>query len=420
MTGTLTKHKRKNGRQSWGFWFHAGWDETGKRIQKTKSGFDTRDEARKALDAAIEEFQNRFGSGPTAQTRDMRTVSEYLPYWLKENAAVRCSPKTLERYRDFARYIERQLGPIRLVDLKTAALQGCVNRLKVSGGAASKAYPDGKPLAARTVRHIASMLYSVLADAERLEHIPVNPMAGKKIKLPKRIKAKPAVVDPEKLAELFRTAKGTRLYPFVVVAAASGCRRGELLALTWNNLDFTTGMVRVSKSLEQTKAGLRVKGTKSGEERSFEIDEFALGVLEEHRQQQSQDRELFGRDYQRNGLVFCQPNGAYYSPDRVGARVKELMFKVGLTGVSLHSLRHSNASVMLSAGVPLPVVSERLGHQDQNITLAIYSHVLPTDRKAASRAWHNALAEVIAQDRTQNSVAPKQMLGNARKKAVND
>jgi hypothetical protein len=75
---------------------------------------------------------------------------------------------------------------------------------------------------------------------------------------------------------------------------------------------------------------------------------------------------------------------------------------------------------MLSAGVPLPVVSERLGHQDQNITLAIYSHVLPTDRKAASRAWHNALAEVIAENRTQNPVAAKQMLGNARKKAVND
>ena len=99
MTGTITKYKRKNGRQSWGYWFHAGWDETGKRIQKTKSGFDTRDEARKALDAAIEEFQNRFGSGPTAQTRDMRAVSEYLTEILRavEGSAVEAALQAAER-----------------------------------------------------------------------------------------------------------------------------------------------------------------------------------------------------------------------------------------------------------------------------------------------------------------------------------
>ena len=77
----------------------------------------------------------------------------------------------------------------------------------------------------------------------------------------------------------------------------------------------------------------------------------------------------------------------------------ELMRKAGLTGFSLHALRHSHASVLLSSGVPLPVVSGRLGHADSSITLQVYSHALPCDARAASKAWSNALADVIAEDR---------------------
>ena len=75
------------------------------------------------------------------------------------------------------------------------------------------------------------------------------------------------------------------------------------------------------------------------------------------------------------------------------------MRKAGLQGVSLHSLRHSHASISLSKGVLLAVVSERLGHADQNITLSIYSHALPADTRAASKVWSDALADVIAESR---------------------
>ena len=122
-------------------------------------------------------------------------------------------------------------------------------------------------------------------------------------------------------------------------------------------------------------------------------------------------------EYQDHGLVFCQPNGYYWSPNNIGLRVKELLVKAGLNGFSLHSLRHSHASVLLSTGTPLPVVSERLGHADQNITLAVYSHALPTDMRAASKAWHNALADVISEDRKHSAL---QSLSKSIKRAVND
>jgi len=111
------------------------------------------------------------------------------------------------------------------------------------------------------------------------------------------------------------------------------------------------------------------------------------------------------------------PNGCYWSPNNIGLRVSELLRKAGLEGFSLHSLRHSHASVLLSTGTPLPVVSQRLGHADQNITLGVYSHALPTDMWAASKAWHNAIANVISEDRKNKT---PQNLGKSRELAVND
>jgi len=189
-------------------------------------------------------------------------------------------------------------------------------------------------------------------------------------------------------------------YPFIALATATGCRRGELLALQWSDINFTTGELLVSKSLEQTKAGLRVKTTKSGKPRKIVVPATVLPVLADHQDEQAEDKRMYGPDYEDHGLVFCQPSGAYYSPDRLGARVKELMVKVGLTGISLHSLRHTNATELLHNGVPLAEVSRRLGHADQNITLAIYSHAMPADSRAAAKIWDDALGDVIEAGKT--------------------
>jgi len=183
------------------------------------------------------------------------------------------------------------------------------------------------------------------------------------------VEKKPVALDPEKLGALFDQAQGTHAYPFIVVAADSGCRRGGLLALTWTDLSLEAGEIIVSKNLEQTKAGgLRVKCPKSGKSRRVALSDWALQVLADHRREQDHDRALFGPDYKPHGLIFCQPTGDCYSPDRAGARVAELMKKAGLDGFSMHSLRHSHASISISRGVPIAVVSERLGHRSEHHT----------------------------------------------------
>ena len=448
MTGCIFKRKFKSGIR-WGYLFFGGWDEKGKRIQIFKSGFPTKDAASKAARIAIENHEathgkvmrdigsngrrvwsfslgdvnrDRFETKVEAERALKEAIlrhdadkarqaadaeksigppfSEYFEYWLREHASRRCAPKTLERYRELGAYLSREVGSVRLNELTTAQIQEAIHRLHDHGGQRTKAQPLGKPLAPKTVRHIGTLLYTALSDAERLDMLKKHPMANKRVLLPKLPKRKPPVLDEEKIRMLFERARKTRLYPFIVMAAATGCRRGELLALQWPDLNFETGELTISKSLEQTRAGgLRVKSTKSEEPRELGVPEWAIAVLKVHRAEQQRDRALFGAGYAGHDLIFCQPNGQYYSPDRLGARVVELMRKVGLQGVSLHSLRHSHASILLSKGVPAAVVAERLGHSDQNITLSIYSHALPADSRAAAKVWNNAIAEVVIEAR---------------------
>jgi integrase len=126
---------------------------------------------------------------------------------------------------------------------------------------------------------------------------------GGKVKVPKRPKPSPEMLDAAALGAVFQAAEGTRLYAFVVTAGSSGCRRGELLAMTWVDLNFATGLMRVSKSLEETRAGLRVKCIKSSNARTISMDDFALDVLAAHKEEQQQDKIKFGATYLDHNLV---------------------------------------------------------------------------------------------------------------------
>lgn len=456
MTGCIFKRKLKSG-ISWGFSFFIGRDENGKPRERFRSGFSTKGAAADALKVAISEhqaehgkiIQDRTASGrrwkfalgdqeqafttkeaaeaalkaaiATREHRSMHasaerdarhalTFEKYFSVYINQHAARRCAPKTIERYRELGQYLIRRLGLTPINELTTAQIQRVIHDLEDSGGARTNEFPDGRPLSAKTVRHIGTLLYTALSEADRLGLLTIpHPMANKRVKLPKLQKRSPVVLDPVKLGALFERARGTRLYPFMVVAADTGCRRGELLAATWTDLNLSVGELSISKSLEQTKAGLRIKCTKSGEPRHIGLSDWALETIAEHRAMQDRDRKMFGAAYENRDLIFCQPTGAYYSPDRVGARVVEMMKKAGLSGVSLHSLRHSSASIALAGGVPLAVVSERLGHADQNITLSIYSHALPADKRAAAKVWSNAMRDVISDNR---KAAPGRILAD--------
>ncbi len=249
-------------------------------------------------------------------------------------------------------------------------MEDTIHGIADHGGKATEKHPRGRPLARKTVRGIGFVLHGCLAYAVYRNYIPKHPMEG--MKLPKLEKnRKPKLVEADEFEKVLRLAVGTRQFPLLVLAEATGLRRGELCALRWADIDMSTGVMLVDKSVEETKAGgLRIKGTKSDKPRDVVIPAYALEVLERWKVEQDRDRELYGAEYAGHGLIFCRPDGEYYRPGQVGARVSEVMRKAGIRR-SLHGLRHSHASGLLSKGVPAATVAERLGHSNAAVTLGI-------------------------------------------------
>ena len=173
-----------------------------------------------------------------------------------------------------------------------------------------------------------------------------------------------------------------------------------MLCLRWPDVSWATSMLTVDESLEQTKAyGLQVKSTKGRETRQIRLGKAAMDTLRFHREQQAEHSRLFGEDYRTDlDLIFCQPSGDYLDPALFSQHVVRRMKKAKISGASAHSLRHTHATHLLSRGVPLATVSERLGHKDQMTTLRIYSHALPRDANRAAETWDAVINGDIRSD----------------------
>jgi integrase len=189
-------------------------------------------------------------------------------------------------------------------------------------------------------------------------------------------------------AMVFESASGPwYIAVFLEVAAALGARRGEVLALRW--LDIQDGRVIIARSLTQTKQVLEFKGTKTERPRVVKLPECTLATLEAHRKRQDEFRHQFGPDYKTAlDLIFANPDGTPLKPDSVSAAVSLLFRRLKLPkGASLHTLRHTHTSHLLADGVPLPVVSARLGHSSVRVTAEIYSHMIHGQDDDAARRW---------------------------------
>jgi integrase len=158
---------------------------------------------------------------------------------------------------------------------------------------------------------------------------------------------------------------------------------------SWPDVDLENRAARISKSLEQTREGIRVKSTKTQRTRAISLPASLVEVLRFHRERQDENRRLFGPDYRADlNLVFCNPQGGFLNPDSVSSKASMIARKAGFgKGVSLHTLRHSHASQLLAGGASLPSVSKRLGHTEVHTTATIYSHALPKDDLTAAEMW---------------------------------
>ena len=179
---------------------------------------------------------------------------------------------------------------------------------------------------------------------------------------------------------------GHALCPIVALALATGMRRGELLALRWEDLDLEEAMVSIVRSLEETKAGLRFKApkTKRGY-RTISLPPSSVETLRAHRRQQLELRMALGQGRpESSALVFSTIEGGPLSPDNLSRDWRRVTTARKLPRIRFHALRHTHASALIASGLDVFTISRRLGHASPAVTLAIYGHLFrDTDKEAA-------------------------------------
>jgi integrase len=184
-----------------------------------------------------------------------------------------------------------------------------------------------------------------------------------------------------------------RLYAAWLLAATTGMRRGEILGLRWSDLDLKNEQVSVSqiRTVAQYKIITTTPKTDKGT-RTISLDPATAAALRAHRTAQKAERLAWGPAYHSAGdLVFTREDGSAIHPERLTSWFAQHCRRSGLPAIRLHDVRHAYVSALLAAGVPLKVVSQRVGHASPMITMTIYQHVLPGDDRAAADAGARAI-----------------------------
>jgi integrase len=385
-------HKKKNraGKIVWCYQFSLPGSSRKDRKRIIKSGFCTKAEATDAEAARrIEEQQKRelAKAGASVAAELPKTLAMLLDEFFRQHVDKKLAPKTVERYHEQGAYINPKLLALPLAEITPLHLDREWKRLLERGGHHRRTKAP-RPLSAKTVRNIAGVLSSAFAKGVKWGLVKANPVSASEPPVPK--KRRGMALTPIDQYVVIHSASGPWcLSTFLELCAATGARRGEVLALRWS--DIIDGRVVIARSLTQTKTVLEFKSTKTDEIRVIGLPTSALTSLEAQRKRQDEFRQQFGPDYRADlDLIFANPDGSPLKPDSVSATVSLLFRRLKIAkpkGTALHLFRHSHGSHLLATGVPLPVVSERLGHSSVRVTADVYSHAIHGQDDEAVRLW---------------------------------
>jgi integrase len=301
-------------------------------------------------------------------------LGDYLRGWLEATARLQVGDRTLEGYR---RLLDRYVFPssiafVPLAKLSTMGLEHLYAEL------------SAKPLSARTVRLVHSVLHVALVKAARDRRVASNPASG--AMLPRQARREMKALNRVQLARLLATseATGNRWHALWHVLASGGLRPSEALRLTWDDVGSDRVVVR-----GETKT--------KGSERTVPLPASTMQALLAHRGQQEIEKIAAGNVYRNEGRVFASQTGGPLDLKNVTARHFKPLLSAHypLPQIRVYDLRHTHASHLLAAGTPVHVVSRRLGHASPVMTLNVYAHVLSgqhEDAVAKLEAYYAASA----------------------------
>ncbi|WP_158546741.1 site-specific integrase [Halopolyspora algeriensis] len=361
----------------------------GKRKTMRRSGFSGPKAAKRELNKVLDRDKRNI------RQDDRQTVADYLAGWLDGKQRI-LKPTTYLNYERYVRLdIVPALGAIKVERLHHDHVREFVGELESAGRGAV------------TIRRIMATLSSALKDGVDRRRLEFNAAAG--VELPPVERSERQPWTAEQAVTFLDHAAEDRLGPLFEVLMGCGLRRGEALALRWQDVDIEGRVLHVRRTLSSVGGHLKVtvpktKGSKAGVGLSGRV----VDALKAQSARQAVERAEWAEAYEDDDLVFSRENGAPLRPEYVLKRFREISREAGLPEVRLHDLRHMAATLMLASGIPLSVVSKTLRHAQVGITADLYGHHSRETAHAAADAMGGALDAAAAERR--NETAAREVL----------
>jgi integrase len=375
-----------------------GWND-GKRVRKTvsaKTAAEVREKlraVRKKLDAGL------------PMDDDNITVDQLLDRWFKDVMRHQVASPALSNYETIAKvHLRPTLGKKKISKLKPAEIDSLLSEKLDSG------------LSVSTVRRIRSVLAQALTQAQRWEMVGRN--AASLSRPPRAPRSEGRSLSPEQVGELVNAMDDDRMAGLFLTMLGTGLRRGEALALQWNDLDLKHAVLTVRKQLRREpgrvdpETGKRsgaalvlVDPKTSSSKRSVPLSDWVVDALKTHKARQSAERSAMGAAWKDTGFVFTTTIGTPVDPRNASRAFADLAKDAGLGAWHIHELRHSAASTSLAQGVPVEVVSAFLGHSSIGMTVDTYGHIGDAQVRTAADAMDAALGKAVGSGSRSSSAA---------------
>lgn len=359
MKGGVRKRSNK-----WYYYFDLGIVE-GKRKKVERVGGSTKKEAEKALREALNEYEN---SGIVFEESNI-SLSDYLDFWYKEYVLLNCKYNTQESYRiNIEKHIKPKLGVYKVKALTPAILQNFIN----------KKYKED--YSQSTLQVLKAILHRSLKSAVYpYKHIRENPMQY--VSIPKtKTKTETKKVKTITLEEFNQTLN---IFPqdsfqriVLLIGFYTGMRRGEIIALTWDDIDLDNKTITVKHTLIKKKNGMFELSQPKTESscRTIFTGNTLVRALKEHKLYQKKMKLKYGEFYFDSDWVCTKENGqqvTIHTMDTIVRQIREALNN----DFHFHCLRHTHATLLLENGANIKDIQNRLGHSQLSTTMDTYSHV---------------------------------------------
>lgn len=355
--------QRKDG--SWEGRYTVGRDPgTGKQIQKSVYG-STQKEVRQRLQQITSSIDDGIYTEPSKMS-----VGKWLEVWHAEYLGG-VKQATVAHYKSHIETnLKPNIGAVKLSALKPHHVQALYNKLL-----RSETNPKG--LSAKTIKNLHGVLHKAMKQAVMLGYIKVNPTDA--CVLPRVEKKEVSFIEEDGVKALLKAIEGHRFEKVYKVDLFTGMRQGEILGLTWDCVDFDTGILTVNKQLqkEHVKGGqYSLVSCKTDRVRRIKPASFIMDTLRQQRAKQNEDRLRAGGAWCNDwNLVFTNEIGGHLCAPTVYNHFKKIVEQIGLPSVRFHDMRHTYAVISLQNGDDIKTVQANVGHATAAFTLDVYGHV---------------------------------------------